>query len=101
MPFGESSNLSVTTMTTDEISKYLVNGWDDWEFLLAVGFEEAFVGVVYGKGRSPVACYDRETCIDVIMKRDDISEDEAEEFFSFNVDDAWGGDATPMFLRKP
>jgi hypothetical protein len=65
---------------------------------LADGFEDAFAGVVYGKGRLPVVCYFRDRCISVLMDRDGMSNEEAEEFFSFNVDDAYVGESTPVFL---
>jgi len=85
-------------MTREDINNHLIEEWPDHEFLLADGFEEAFIGVVYGKSRTSVACYDRGKCISILMKRDGMDEEMAEEFFSFNVDDAWMGDATPMFL---
>ena len=83
-----------------QIEELLEEGWPDDTFLLADGFEEAFIGVVYGKGRIPVTCYDRDACLAVLMDRDGMSLSEAEEFFSFNVDDAYVGESTPMFLVK-
>ena len=87
-------------MTKDQIQAYLESAWEGETFLLADGFEEAFVGVVYGKMRAPVACYDRAHCI-AILTAQGMTEDEAEEFFSLNVDDAWVGEKTPMFCVKP
>ena len=75
--------------------------WPDHEFLHAHGFEEAFIGVVYGKGKNPVTCYDRGVCISVLMAGDDeMTEEEAEEYFSFNVDNGPRGfrRKAPMFL---
>ena len=66
--------------------------------LLADGFEEAFVGICRRFGQPPLAAYDRGRCIDVLMARDGMSEDEAEEFFEYNVIGAWVGDHTPVFL---
>lgn len=88
-------------MTKEQIVEFLEFGWEDEEFLLADGFEEAFIGVTYGKCRKAVACYDRDICISVLVSRDGMSIEEAEEFFSFNVDDAYVGEATPMFLVRP
>lgn len=53
--------------------------------LLADGFEEAFVGIVGRCGQPVVAIYDRVDCIGVLMRRDGMTADEAEEFFEFNV----------------
>ena len=84
-------------MTHDQILEFL-SDWQEEDFLLADGLEGAFVGVAYGKLRKPVACYDRQKCIAILMTRDGMTEDEAEEFFQFNVEDAWVGDRTPMFV---
>lgn len=73
---------------------------DDEEVLLADGFEDAFVGVAR-QFNKPMAIYDRRLCIEILMNRDGMSEDEAEEFFSFNVEGAWVGDNTPAFLELP
>lgn len=84
--------------TREQIQAYFEGCHPDGEFLLADGFENAFIGVVYGKMREPVACYDRKKCISILVARDGMAEEDAEEFFSFNVDDAWMGEKTPMFL---
>lgn len=83
--------------TRDQIQTYLEEFWTDDTFLLADGFEDAFIGIVHGKMRDPVACYDRDKCIFALMSGG-MSEEEAEEFFSFNTEGAWVGEKTPMFL---
>jgi len=65
--------------------------------MLADGFEEAFVGIARQFGK-PIAIYHRDKCIKVLMTRDGMDEDEAEEFFSFNVEGAWCGEQTPAYL---
>tara|TARA_R110000764_G_scaffold8665_1_gene28721 strand:- start:3364 stop:3636 length:273 start_codon:yes stop_codon:yes gene_type:complete len=72
-----------------------------WEegLLMADGFEDAFVGV----GRQftkPVAVYDREKCIEVLVARDGMSMEEAEEYFEYNVQGAYVGEDTPIFMEK-
>jgi hypothetical protein len=69
----------------------------DQEILLAEGFEEAFVGVAYQFDK-PVAVFDREKCITILSK--DMSPEEAEEYFQFNVEGAYVGPNTPAFLDK-
>tara|TARA_R100000988_G_C3942780_1_gene137085 strand:+ start:196 stop:483 length:288 start_codon:yes stop_codon:yes gene_type:complete len=67
--------------------------------LVADGFEKAFIGV----GRQftkPVAIYDRQKCIDILMTRDGMSIDEAEEYFEYNVQGAYVGEDTPIFMEK-
>ena len=67
--------------------------------LLADGFEDALIGYVRRFGLESLALYDYEKCIGILMKRDGMGRDEAEEFFEFNVIGAWVGDATPVFAR--
>jgi hypothetical protein len=43
--------------------------------------------------------YDRERCIAILVERDDMSYDEALEFFDFNVACAYVGPGTPIFMQ--
>ena len=66
--------------------------------MLADGFEEAFVGI----GQQFVhtfAVYDHGKCVEILRYRDGMTEEEAEEFMEFNVNGAWVGKGTPVFLR--
>ena len=75
------------------------------EALLADGFEDAFLGMGEVFGRPPLATYDRDKCIEIIIESsessgltDEEAYDEAEEFFEFNVAGSWVGDNTPVYL---
>ena len=73
-------------------------GWLDG-LILADGFEEAFIGVSHRYGfDAPVAAYDRDKCIDILMK-EGMDREVAEEHFAFNVLGAWVGEATPVFVE--
>ena len=74
-----------------------VEGYGD-EILLADGFDEAFIGVAEVFGRPPIATYDRDKCLDILMGRDGMSEDDAIDFFNYNVTGAWVGETTPAFV---
>jgi|TARA_Y100000034_G_C6806523_1_gene362200 hypothetical protein len=65
------------------------------EALLADGFDNALIGYVERAGGPAVALYDKEECIQILMK--DMSEEEAEEYFYYNVVGAYVGENTPMF----
>jgi len=73
---------------------------DIGNILLADGFEEAFMGVVESMGTPPKACYDRTQCLTILMKRDGMSSEEAEEYFNFNVAQAYVGENTPAFVVR-
>lgn len=66
--------------------------------LMADGFEDALLGI--GTRFSwPVAIYDYEKCVAVLVLRDGMTQDEAEEFIEFNVTGAYVGENTPVFIR--
>lgn len=67
--------------------------------LLAGGFEDAFIGTVTQFNKT-LACYDRQKCIDILVKRDGMDHDEAEEFFEFNCVGAYVGENTPCFFER-
>jgi len=66
--------------------------------LLADGFDEAFLGIGSSFGGRNVAIYDRSKCIPIFER--DMSPTEAEEYFGYNVEGAYVGDYTPIFMHK-
>lgn len=72
----------------------------DEGLLLADGFDEAFIGVAHRFGfYAPVAVYDREVCIEILM-RDGANYEEADEYFEYNVLGSWVGEQTPIFIDR-
>lgn len=67
--------------------------------LTADGYETCLVGICYQFGRSPVACYDYEKCIALLINRDKMTHEEAIEFFEFNTLGAGMGENTPVFTK--
>jgi hypothetical protein len=65
---------------------------------LADGFEDAFMGIG-SQFMSYFAIYDYGKCVQILMQRDGMTEEDAEEFMDFNVTGAWVGKGTPVFLR--
>lgn len=87
-------------MTKNHPSEAVESLEDSDGLLLADGFEEAFIGTAECKqcnGR--VAVYDRDECLSVLMSRDGMDLQEANEFFEFNVEGAYMGERTPLFLQ--
>lgn len=65
--------------------------------LVADGFEEALIG--FGtRFVSPIAVYDLAKCINILVERDGMSDDEAIEYMDYNVLGAYMGESTPVFL---
>lgn len=69
----------------------------DEELILADGLEEAFIGVARKFGK-PFAVYSKAKTLEVMMSHG-MSEEEALEFFTFNVEGAFVGDQTPAFME--
>ena len=96
-------------MTTRErIQEWLTDLDPEISVILADGFEAAFLGMATQFSKEPVAVYDRRKCIAILAEQFaeaaendlDSAWDMAEEYFSFNVEGAWVGEQTPMFLDR-
>jgi len=70
----------------------------DEDMLLADGFDEALIGHV-SLGGANKAVYDRAKCIQILCERDGMEHTDAEDFFSYNVEGAYVGDSTPLFVE--
>lgn len=83
-------------MTRDEIAE----NYPDVPllFLDPSSFDKAIVGIV-SQFNSPVVCYDQSKVIEILMKEDGMEEDEAWEYYYFNMTGAWVGEYTPAFLE--
>ena len=78
----------------------------DEDIIIAEGFDEALLGYAEvwvtaptgGASRLPTAVYSRRICLDILMARDGMTEEEAAEFFDVNVSGAYIGPRTPIFV---
>jgi len=68
--------------------------------LRADGYNSAIMGIVQRCGQDPVILYDTDKIIQILVYDDGMSEDEAIEYFEFNILGAWVGDETPAFFSK-
>lgn len=67
--------------------------------LLADGLEDALVGYTLNTHHAHVAVYDIDKCIDVLVKRDGMSPEQADEYLSFNTLCCYVGENGPMYVR--
>lgn len=84
------------------------------EALLVDGFDEAIIGVAERIGLELIVAYDVDKIIEILMKDMEVTEDMLEdgqsiddlklemayEYFYFNIQGAWMGDHTPIFIKK-
>lgn len=80
---------------TDEFLEYLSEF--EGEKLYPTEHKDAIVGIVERFGMNPIIVLDKMKIIRKLV-RDGMTEEEAEEFFSFNIVGAWMGEGTPAFV---
>jgi hypothetical protein len=71
----------------------------DPEALFADGWDDCIMGTAFSPGRKLLVVYDGDLIIQRLVKRDGMSQGEAEEYFSFNIEGAWVGERTPVYVR--
>lgn len=65
----------------------------------ADGLDSAILGVHTARGSDvEVLAYSVEKIIDILVSRDGMTNDEAYEFFSFNIEGAYVGEDTPIYI---
>jgi hypothetical protein len=89
-------NEEANAKAKQDIEDYCLTFFDD-SIITADGFELAFLGCGYTFAGSH-AIYNYVTCLEILMQRDGMTYDEAEEFFEYNVIGSYVGDRMPIFL---
>ena len=84
-------------MDIDELNELL---GEDSEALLCDGFDDAIIGVAERINLGPVVAYDVDKIVKILIKRDGMTEEEALEYYYYNVQGAWMGEGTPVFITK-
>ena len=69
------------------------------DVLIADGFDKAIMGIVERFGMNPVVLYNKNKCINIMIKRDGMTESEAIDFYYYNIVGAHMGDYTPCFAE--
>lgn len=72
----------------------------DPDVLLADGLDDAFVGLTANTHFPPIAVYDLDKCVEVLVARDGMSHEDAEEFLAFNTTCCYVGERTPIYVRR-
>jgi hypothetical protein len=72
----------------------------DEEIMLMDGFEEAFIGFSKRCGQPTLATYSYEKMLQVLIERDEMDVEEADEYIMYNCEGAWMGELTPIILHE-
>jgi hypothetical protein len=70
----------------------------DPEALFADGWDDCILGTSWSPGRPLIVVYDADAIIEILARQ--IGYTEAEEYFDFNIEGAWVGERTPIFVRR-
>ena len=65
------------------------------ECLIADGFDDAVIGIVYGA--NPKTVYSVKKIIDILMQ-EEMSYEDAVEHFEYNISGSYVGEKTPVFV---
>lgn len=74
--------------------------WDiaeEEQLLKADGFDDCIIGLAYRSGIGNLIAYDVSKIIKKLML-DNMTEEEAYEFFDYNISDSYMGEKTPVFI---
>lgn len=78
-------------MTLEEI----IERYPDTEILKADGFDDAIIGIEERSGR---LVYDIDLMIHILIKDEEMSEEDAIEYLDYNVIGAYVGEQTPIYI---
>ena len=70
---------------------------EEQDYISYDGFDKAIIGTVERIGLN-VLCYDLNKVIEILVAQHGMDEDEAYEYYEYNMLGGWLGDNTPVFL---
>ena len=85
-------------MTLEEVMEELAEGAESLLLEPRTDFDTCIVDTGYLFNHGPVAVYDIGKVIAAFVA-EGMTEEEAQEYFEFNVIGGWGGDGTPLFVH--
>jgi hypothetical protein len=80
-------------MTIDELAE------QNPEALTADGFEDAIIGVTINHHHPMVVVYDYRKCVEILVSQG-LTDEEAEEYLSFNTLGAYVGEHGPLYMER-
>lgn len=80
-------------MTIDELAE------QNPEALTADGFEDAIIGVTINHHHPMVVVYDYRKCVEILVAQG-MTDEEAEEYLSFNTLGAYVGEHGPLYMER-
>lgn len=66
--------------------------------ILLTGLEEAVIGIVEEFGNGPRILYSKSKILEILCKRDLMTQSDAEEFYDYNIIGLYAGEQNAIFL---
>ena len=79
-----------------DILESIVEAYNDELILKADGFDKAVIGI---DSKSMRLIYSVKLCIQILMEDEEMSEEDAMEHFSYNVEGGYVGEQTPIWCQ--
>jgi len=79
------------------INELLLLQLEEHECLLAAGYDKALIGIT--EGVNPVAVYDAQLCIKCLIEEENMSREDAVDFFYYNTLGSQVGEKTPIYIN--
>lgn len=77
----------------------IIEYYPDEEFVSVDEFEDCIIGVIYDKSICVYKLvYSKSKCLEVLITRDKMKKETAEEFYNSNVESAYMGVGTPIWI---
>ena len=97
MSYMKNRKLRGENMDVKSRLEFIQDNYPD--VLIADGFDKAIMGIVERFGMNPVVLYNKNKCINIMIKRDGMTEEEAIDFYYYNIVGSHMGDYTPCFAE--
>lgn len=68
------------------------------EALILDGFDDAIIGIAERINFGPVVAYDINKIIKILIERDEMTEEDAFEYYEYNIVGSYLGELTPVFV---
>jgi len=80
------------TIEKDDINEYAEGA------VILDGFDDAIIGIVEEFGNGPRLLYSKEKILTILCNRDEMSIEDAEDFYGYNIVGLYAGEQNPVFL---
>ena len=80
------------TIEKDDINEYAEGA------VILDGLDDAIIGIVEEFGNGPRLLYSKEKILIILCNRDEMSIEDAEDFYGYNIVGLYAGEQNPVFL---